>query len=428
MLKSTVLKQKQEKERLLSLPYIERTKEKEAKKWLDSDLIKVVLGPRRAGKSVFSLMILRDRSFAYFNFDDESLPGEEKLDLNELMSELRQAYGDTKYVLFDEIQNLPKWELFVNRLHREGYNLVLTGSNARLLSKELATALTGRHIPIQILPFNFTEVLLAKGYELSIDKLSLPEEKAKFLGYLNEYMINGGYPEVVTKNLDSRGYLDMLFDSLLFKDVVKRHKIRFSEQIDGLGSYLINNVADQYSIRKLANILGFKSGVTLERYLGYLTEAYLIFSLHRYSAKVGLRLKSPKKAYVVDNGFITSKAVQYSPNTGKLMENLVFTELVKRGNESNREIFYYRTRNDREIDFAVKKGTEIVELIQVCYEVNNQDVEQREIKALVEAGKELNVAKLSVLTWNEKRTVEKDGLTIHFKPLWEWLTEKIRTA
>lgn len=428
MLKSTVLKQKQEKERLLSLPYIERTREKEAKKWLNSDLIKVILGPRRAGKSVFALMLLKDQSFAYFNFDDESLLGEEKLDLDELMSELKQAYGDTKYVLFDEIQNLPKWELFVNRLHREGYNLVLTGSNARLLSKELATALTGRHIPIQILPFNFTEVLRAKGYELSVDKLSLPEEKAKFLGYLNEYMINGGYPEVVTKDLDPRGYLDVLFDSLLFKDVVKRHKIRFSEQIDGLGSYLINNVAGQYSIRKLASILSFKSGITLERYLGYLTEAYLIFSLHRHSAKVGLRLKSPKKAYVVDNGFITSKAVQHSPNTGKLMENLVFTELVKRGNESNREIFYYRTRNDREIDFVVKKGTEIVELIQVCYEVSNQDVEQREIKALVEAGKELNVAKLSVLTWNKKCTVEKDGLTIQFKPLWEWLTEENQTA
>ena len=196
MFKSTVLKQKQEKERLLSLPYIERTKEKEAKKWLNSDLIKVVLGPRRAGKSVFSLMLLKDQSFAYFNFDDESLPGEEKFDLDELMSELRQAYGDTKYVLFDEIQNLPKWELFVNRLHREGYNLVLTGSNARLLSKELATALTGRHIPIQILPFNFTEFLRAKGYELSVDKLSLPEEKAKFLEYL-KYLVSNAQRSVL---------------------------------------------------------------------------------------------------------------------------------------------------------------------------------------------------------------------------------------
>ena len=181
MLKSTVLKQKPEKERLLSLPYIERTKKKEANKWLDSDLIKVVLGPRRAGKSVFSLMLLKERPFAYFNFDDESLPGEEKFDLDELMSELRQAYGNTKYILFDEIQNLPKWELFVSRLHREGYNLVLTGSNAKLLSKELATALTGRHIPIQILPFDFNEILRAKGYKFSPDKLLVPEEKAKYI-------------------------------------------------------------------------------------------------------------------------------------------------------------------------------------------------------------------------------------------------------
>jgi hypothetical protein len=421
MLKSVVLKQKQEKERLLSLPYIEREKEKEAKKWLESDLIKVVLGPRRAGKSVFSLMLLADRPFAYFNFDDESLPGEKKINLDELMSELRQAYGDTKYVLFDEIQNLPNWELFVNRLQREGYNLVLTGSNARLLSKELATALTGRHIPIQILPFNFKEILRAKNYTITDSKLLLPKEKAEFLGYLNEYMINGGYPEVVMKNLDPRGYLDVLFDSLLFKDVIKRHKVRFSEQIDNLGSYFINNVTGQYSLRKIANVLGFKSGVTLERYLSYLTEAYLIFSLHRYSAKAGLRLKSPKKAYVVDNGFITAKAVQYSPNNGKLMESLVFTELVKRGNEPNREIFYYRTRNDREVDFVIKKGIKILELIQVCYEINSPDVEQREIKALIEAGKELSATKLTILTWSEKRTIKKDGLTINFKPLWEWL-------
>ena len=423
MLKSTVLKQKQEKERLLSLPYIERTKEKEAKKWLDSDLIKVVLGPRRAGKSVFSLMLLRDRQFAYFNFDDESLPGAEKLDLDELMSELRQAYGDTKYVLFDEIQNFPKWELFVNRLHREGYNLVLTGSNAKLLSKELATALTGRHIPIQILPFNFWEILKAKQYNVHEEKLAIPAEMGDLLHILNEYMLNGGYPEVVTKNLDPRGYLDVLFDSLLFKDVVKRHKIRFSDQIDGLGSYLINNVSGLYTSRKLANILGFKSDVTLDRYLSYLNEAYLLFSLKRYSAKPGLRLKSPKKVYVVDNGFITAKAVQHSPNTGKYMENLVFTELVKRGNEPNREIFYYKTRNDREIDFLLKNGTEITELIQVAYEVHNYDVEQREIKALVEASQELGVSSLTILTWDEQREVEKDGKTIKFKPMWRWLLE-----
>lgn len=423
MLKTTVLKQKQEKERLLSLPYIERTKEKDAQKWLNSDLIKVILGPRRAGKSVFALMLLKDQSFAYFNFDDETLPGEEKLDLDELLSELKQAYGETKYILFDEIQNLPKWELFVNRLHREGYNLVLTGSNARLLSKELATALTGRHIPIEILPFDFKEILRANQYEASLDKLALPEEKAKLLKLVDQYMISGGYPEVVTKGVDPRGYLDVLFDSLLFKDVVKRHKVRFSEQIDNLGSYLINNVSGQYSARKLSNVLGFKSDVTLEKYFSYLTEAYLLFSLRRHSTKAGVRIKSPKKTYVVDNGFVTAKAVQHSPNTGKLMENLVFIELVKRGNQPNRELFYYKTRNDREIDFVRKQGNEIVELIQVCYDLSNPDAEQREVKALMEASGELNVSNLMILTWNEKKEIKKDDVTIVFKPLWEWLME-----
>ncbi|OGI60137.1 hypothetical protein A2641_03575, partial [Candidatus Nomurabacteria bacterium RIFCSPHIGHO2_01_FULL_37_25] len=285
------------------------------------------------------------------------------------------------------------------------------------------THLTGRHIPIEILPFNFSEILKAKQYEVTLDKLSLPDEKAKLLEYMTQYMTSGGYPEVVTKGVDPRGYLDVLFDAVLFKDVVKRHKVRFSEQIASLGSYLINNVSGQYGAKKLANILGFKSQVTLEKYLGYLTEAYLIFPLIRHSTKAGMRLRSAKKTYVVDNGFVTAKAVQHSPNTGKLMENLVFTELVKKGNQPGRELFYYKTRNDREIDFVLKKGYQVMELIQVCYDITDADVEQREVKALVEAGKELNVSKLTVLTWNEKRAVEKDNMTIQFRPLWEWLFE-----
>ena len=407
----------------MSLPYVERTQEIRAQKWMSSDLIKVILGPRRAGKSVFALMLLKDQSFAYFNFDDESLPGEEKIDLDELLSELKQVYGDTKYIFFDEIQNLPNWELFVNRLHRSGYNLVLTGSNASLLSKELATHLTGRHIPIEILPFSFQEFLKAKSYELDADKLALPDEKAKLFSYLTQYMTNGGYPEVVTKDVDPRGYLDVLFDAVLFKDVIKRHRVKFSKQIDNLGSYLINNVSNQYTARKLRDVLQFKSDVTVAKYLDYLIEAYLLFSLDRHSSKASSRIQSAKKTYVIDNGLVTAKAVQHSPNTGKLMENLVFTELVKKGNEPNREVFYYKTRNDREIDFVIKNGHEVVELIQVTYDVTNPDVEEREVKALVEAGQELNVNKLTILTWNEKREVKKGEVTIVFRPLYEWLLE-----
>jgi predicted AAA+ superfamily ATPase len=367
-------------------------------------------------------MLLKGEQFAYFNFDDESVINEEKFSPDELLQELRSAYGETKHILFDEIQNLPKRELFINRLHREGYNLVLTESNALLLSRELATALTGRHIPIEIMPFDFKEYLRAKNYEVLPEKLLLPGEKGKLLSFLEQYLVSGGYPELTVKDLDPKGYLDVLFDSLLFKDVVKRHRIRFSGQIDNLGTYLIDNVSSSYSLRKLANTLSFKSGVTLEKYLGYLAEAYIIFPFRRYSAKAGERLRSPKKIYVVDNGFVNAKAVQHSPDTGKLMENLVFMELVKRGYEPNRELFYYRTRNNREVDFILKKGTVVQELMQVSYETANRDTEQREIKALIEAGQELGVEKMTVLTWDRRKEVKKDSQTISFVPLWEWFT------
>jgi len=428
MLKDIVSNQKLQKEQLLTLSYIGRAKEPFAKKWLDSNLIKVILGPRRAGKSVFSLMLLKDRPFMYFNFDDEVLSSAGGIATNELMKELHAAYGQVKTVLFDEIQNLAGWELFVNRLHREGYNLVLTGSNAHLLSKELATHLTGRHMPIEILPFDFSEFLRAKKFQISEEYSALPQQRGELLNLMENYLVNGGFPEVAVNNVDPKDYLEVLFDALVFKDVVKRHRVKFSTQVANLGGHLINNFANLYTIRKILEILNLKSASTIEKYIKYLEEAYLIFSLLRYSPKSIQRIKSPRKVYAVDNGFITAKAIQHSPDKGKLMENLVFTELVKRGVKPNRDLFYYKTRNDREIDFVVKNGIDVTELIQVCYESINSDVEQREVKALIEAGGELKVKKLTVLTWDEKRAVEKDGMTIYFRPLWEWLLEDKKTA
>ena len=424
-LKDVVSSQKLQKEQLLTFSYIDRTKEPFGKKWLDSNLIKVVLGPRRAGKSVFSLMLLKNRPFMYFNFDDEVLSSVGGVSTDELMKELHAAYGgDVKTILFDEIQNLPSWELFANRLHRSGYNLVLTGSNAQLLSKELATHLTGRHMPIEILPFNFGEFLRAKKFVIHQEYASLPQQRGELLNLMENYLLNGGFPEVAVNNVDPKDYLDVLLDASLFKDVVKRHRVKFSTQIGNLAAHLINNFASLYTVRKLLEALNLKSATTVEKYINYLEEAYLIFSLLRYSPKSLERIKSPRKVYVVDNGFISAKAIQHSPDKGKLMENLVFTELVKRWVKPNRDLFYYKTRNDREVDFVLKKGTEVTELVQVCYETINSDVEQRETKALLEASDELKVKKMIVLTWDEKREIKKDGSVVQFKPLWEWLLEK----
>ncbi len=369
-------------------------------------------------------MLLKGRPFMYFNFDDEVLGGAGGIVTDELMRELHAAYGPLKTVFFDEIQNLPNWELFANRLHREGYNLVLTGSNAQLLSKELATHLTGRHMPIEILPFDFNEFLKAKKFEIHPEYGALPQNRGELLNLMENYLTNGGFPEVVVNNVDPKDYLGVLFDALLFKDVIKRHRVKFSTQVSNLGAHLVNNFANLYTIRKLQEALNLKSTTTIDKYIKYLEEAYLVFSLERYSPKSAQRIKSPRKVYVVDNGFVSAKAIQHSPDKGKLMENLVFMELVKRGNQPNRGLFYYKTRNDREIDFVVKKGIEILELVQVCYESINQSVENREAKTLLEASDELKVDTLTVLTWNEEREVKKDGKTIQFKPLWKWLLDR----
>jgi predicted AAA+ superfamily ATPase len=290
---------------------------------------------------------------------------------------------------------------------------------------ELATHLTGRHMPIEILPFDFNEFLRAKKFVVDSEYRTLPNVRGELLRFMDEYLLHGGFPEVVVSNLDPKDYLEVLFDSLLFKDVVKRYKVKFSSQIGNLGSHLLNNFASLYSLRKLQDILGLKSITTTEKYTAYLEDAYLIFSLLRYSPKSIQRIKSPKKVYVIDNGFITAKAIQHSPDKGKLMENLVFIELVKRGAKPNNDLFYYKTRNDREVDFVIKKGAEAPELIQVCNVLKNSNVEDRETKALIEAGIELKTRKFLILTWDEKRDIERDGAIIHIKPLWEWMIERV---
>ena len=418
MIKEVVIRQKKEMETLLARPYVPRSCTLYAEKFAGAELIKVVTGPRRAGKSIFSLHFLRKSSPAYANFDDERLI--KLTDYDELLKELHACYGSKKQLLFDEIQNLPGWELFINRLQRQGYNITLTGSNARLLSGELATSLTGRHVPIEILPFSFKEILAAEKFEEPGKHLS-PETKGQILGLLERYLINGGFPEVVVKKLEPKGYLDTLMDSLILKDIVKRYSVRLSSQIYDLHGYLLNNFASECSFRKLAGRLGFKSVTTLEKYTGYLEEAYLIHVLQRYSNKAAERVGTPKKVYLVDNGYIEAAGVQFSPDRGRLMENLIFGELLKAGRRPNRDLFYYKTRNGREVDFITRKGRAVDSLIQAAYKLDAPGTKEREVKALIEAGGELRCDNLLVITWDHEEILKVSGKKIHFTPLWKWL-------
>ncbi len=425
MLRKLILRQKFEKENFLYSTFIEREKLKAAKKWIDTSMIKVIVGPRRAGKSVFAFMLLKEHPFMYLNFDDEGFLSMSKIDTNEILKELHLAYGDVKTIFFDEIQNLENWQLFVNRLQREGYNLVITGSNANLLSTELSTALTGRHIPIEIMPFNFKEFLRAK--KISMDEYTeLPQKQAETLRLIDEFIIKGGYPEVVINEFDYKEYLRILFDSILLKDIVKRYNLRHSVDLIKLSSYLINNFSSLFTARKLRNSLSFKSITTVEKFISYIQEAYLIFTLFGYSFKSKERLRSPRKVYIVDNGFIEAKSVRISNDTGKLMENLVFTELIKEGLSPNQELFYYKTRNRREVDFIVKNGIKVKKIIQVSLWNDDEKLKERELKAIFEASEELSCDELIIITGDFEGELEYKKKVIKLIPLSKWLfNEKV---
>ncbi|MBU4579427.1 ATP-binding protein [Patescibacteria group bacterium] len=421
MLKEIIFQHKKEKDKLLAKTYVFREQFEFGKKQIENDLIKIIIGPRRAGKSIFSMILLKGKEFAYLNFDDENIL--KITDGDEIIKGIFEVYGEQKIILFDEIQNFKNWELFANKLHRRGYNLILTGSNARLLNKELATVLTGRHIPIEILPFSFKEFLAAKNFTPPNGDIFLPETKGILLNYLGDYLINGGFPEAAVKNIDVKLYLDTFFDSVLLKDAIKRYKVRFPQKIYDLSLYLMNNYSQEASLNKLKNILNFNSVNTLEKYLNYLEETYLIFILNRYSYKMKERIKAPKKIYIVDNGLIKAKTSGFSPDSGKLMENLVFMELLKKGYAPNKSIFYYKTRNQKEVDFILKEGLDIKTLIQVSYQTLSPDARKRETKALIEAGEELKCDDLLIITWDEETEEKVNGKIIKFMPLWKWLMD-----
>jgi len=424
MIKETVLQHKAEKERFISesKKYILREKIPYVEKFLNENIIKVITGPRRAGKSVFCMLLLKEKEFAYLNFDDENLVKIKNYD--ELIKVLYEVYPNAKYFFFDEIQNLDKWELFINKLHRRNFNLIITGSNAKLLDTEISSVLTGRYVSINVFPFSFREFLKAKNFELDNKEISLPEIKGKILNFLSEYITTGGFPEVVVKNLDTKVYLETLFDAILLKDVVKRYKVRFVPQIYDLATYLLSNFSSEFSFTKIRNILSFSSTNTVEKYIQYLEESYLLFILNRFSFKLKEQIKTPKKIYVADNGFILSKSFQFSNNIGKLIENIVFCELLRRDYKPNIDIFYHKTKNGKEVDFVLKQATKINKLIQVCYNIGDTNTKEREIKSLLTASEELSCNNLEIIGWDYEAEEKHKGKTIKFVPLWKWLLEE----
>lgn len=411
-MKNIILAQRKERDGLLSRPYIMRQSKYDGQELLSNSLIKLITGPRRVGKSVYALLLLKDTNFAYLNFDDKMLL--DNWDEDVVMKTLGEVYGNYEYLLLDEVQNLTGWDLWVSKLYRRGTNMIITGSNAKMLSSEMATVLTGRYIQIEMLPFSLEETFRWNGINI---KSIAEEQQAQAAVIATDYLHDGGFPETLPARSMTHNYLSTLFDSILMKDVSQRHKIRNTRDLYTLATYLLSNFCNPFTYSDLTSELGLASVATTKKYCDYLHEPYLFFYLPRYNNKLKLMKKAAQKAYIVDNGFVQSAAFNLSENLGRLLENQVFIELLRRGYDVEKSIFYYRSRNDREVDFVLREGTAVSRLIQVCYDMRQPKTRKRELDAIIECAEELKCNNLTIVTNNQEEVIEQGGYTIYLVPV-----------
>ncbi|MHB1439292.1 MAG: ATP-binding protein [Cuniculiplasma sp.] len=398
--------------------YIEREFSKNHEIYEKSTLIKTIVGVRRSGKSTFTASMLSGKNVGYVNFDERVLLN---ADPDDILSMLVELNGGFKIIFLDEIQNVDRWELFVNKLHRNGYNVFLTGSSSRLLSKELSTHLTGRHIPLEIFPFSFREHLISKKInrnpETTRDENLIKHE-------LDNYKNNGGFPEVVSGE-SPRPYLKSLYDDLVEKDIISRFNISYKSTFREIAMTMIGNAGKYVSYNKIKNDFGLKSDHTAKNYLSYLEESYLILQLKKFSFKPKEIEKSVKKTYCIDTGMINHASSRSTENIGNMMENIVYIDLLRRRSYfmGNLEIYYFKDYNDHEVDFVLKSGIDVKELINVTYSESKDDIEKREIKSLISASVLLHCTKLILITWNYEDIFSYEGTAIKAIPLWKWLLQ-----
>ena len=377
----------------------------------------IITGPRRSGKSVFAFQAIeKQENFGYVNFEDINLNIKAE-ELNKVLEAIYSIKGETKFFLFDEIQNITGWERFISRLV-DSKNILLTGSNSNLLSKELGSSMTGRHFDHVLLPFSFREFLSYNKIQYDISKGLSTAEKVRLLKELEKYLYTGGFPIGIELG---KQYLDDLYTDIIFKDVVIRHKIKLSSKMRDLADYLASSSSTEVSYNKLRNIIGLSSKHTIKEWIGFLEEAYLIFILKRFSFKKKETLKYPFKMYSIDPGFIASSLT--SGSISKRMEEVVAIELLRRKNylSQTNDIYYWKDSTNKEIDFLLEDSGNVKQLIQVTYASERDSINPREIDNLIIGASKLNCNNLLVITWDYEANEAINGRRIRFIPLWKWL-------
>ncbi len=385
-------------------------------KQISTGAANIITGPRRSGKSVLAFELAKREKFGYINFDDERLNMEAQ-ELNKVLEAIYQLKGDVELLLFDEIQEVEGWEKFISRLV-DSKRIIITGSNARMLSKEFATYLTGRHINHVLLPFSFREFLVYSEPGLENKWVYTTAEKNRVLKLLNKYLGIGGFPLSLKFG---RAFLADLYKDIIERDVVQRYGIRMQSKLSDLARYLISNSSSEISYNKLRNLFGIEGKHTVQDWIGYLENAYALFRLERFSYKLKESMIAPKKVYAIDTGMINVVSAQ--GGIEKLMESCVAVELLRRKLYWFRdtEINYWKSHAQEEVDFVVRSGRKVVQLIQVTYASDKMQIKEREMRNLAKAAEELRCKELLIITWDYEGTSSTSGKTIKFVPMWKWL-------
>ena len=419
------------KEKFLSKTgLIKREIQKKINKYLNSKEVILITGVRRSGKSSLMKLISEDlintfkvpsSNILYLNFEDERFIDFTVKDfdlLYETYLEIENPKGRCFFFL-DEIQNIFGWEKWVNRLYEfENIKFFITGSNATLLSSEISTALTGRNRQLITWPFSFREFLQMRNVFFNERDFYSRDKKLMLKRFFNEYCQLGGFPEVL-KSKDNT-LLEQYFKDIIYRDIIARFSIRNIKEFKELCLYLCSNIATIYSYENLKDIINAKNITTIKNYLGYLEDVFLFFRLSLFDYSIKRQIYNPGKFYIVDIGLSQTIGFKTSLNIGHIYENLVFLELKRQ----NKDIFYWKSKDGKEVDFIVKEGIKITEAIQVCYDINSPKTKEREISALISVYKELKPDRCLIITTDEEKEEKIGKLKIKIIPLWKWLLQE----
>ncbi|MFO7618183.1 MAG: ATP-binding protein [Thermoplasmata archaeon] len=396
-----------------------------------------IIGPRRAGKTYFlfdlmgRLTDVAKNEKLYVNLEDDRLLSFELEDMDAFLNTYYEMYPKSRegtlHLFLDEVQNVHGWERFVRRvMDTENVRVYISGSSSKLLSKEIATTMRGRAISYLMLPFSFREYLRVRGTEVG-DYLS-SDTRARLLHNLDEYLKWGSFPEIVLDD-DENSRLRTLreyVEIMLMRDLVERHRIKNTKVLRMLFSAMLASYARPFSIHKFFNYLksqGIKvSKNTLYEYFQHFEDAFAVFPVRRFSYSIREIEQSLPKVYQIDNGYAARLGTRHSEDIGRLMENAVAVELLRRASEvPDMEFHYWTDVTGKEVDFLLRRGGAVTELIQVCYDVEEWETKLRETRALVKASEEMGCKNLTVLTWDHEDTENVDGRKIKYVPLWKWM-------